>query len=55
MKKTHSLNAHITDTPLYEGNIQSQLKISFQARSRVLLNLAKTAQARAKSHKRTKK
>ena len=28
----HSLNPHITDTPLYEGNIQSKLKISFQAR-----------------------
>ena len=23
---SHSLNAHITDTPLYEGNIQSKLK-----------------------------
>ena len=29
----HSLNAHITDTPLYDGNIQSKLKILFQAKS----------------------
>ena len=25
----HSLNTHITDTPIYEGNIQSKLKWSF--------------------------
>ena len=37
----HSLNAHITDTPLYEGNIRSKLKISFQARKSHLVKLSK--------------
>ena len=32
IKQGHSLNTHITDIPLYEGNIQSKLKIWFQAR-----------------------
>ena len=37
----HILNADITNTPLYEGNIQSKLKISFQARKSRFVKLSK--------------
>jgi len=43
LPNTHSLIAHITDTTLHEGNIQSKLKISFQARKLRFVKLSKNS------------